>query len=86
MTKTELQYILNLYQDAENVVRHLDIDFGICLWNSKKENFYNKYNLIIRKLFEQIYSIEICDLIESYLFDNINMTFDELYNIINSYE
>lgn len=85
MTKKQTLYkILNIYQDAEDTIRHLDKEFGICLYDSNTESFYHKYNYIIRKLFEQLYGNEKADLIESYVFDDTNMTFDQLYNILEN--
>lgn len=85
MTKKQTLYkILSTYQGAEDIVRHLDKEFGICLYDSNVESFYHKYNYIIRKLFEQLYGDEKADLIESYVFDNNNMTFEELYYILEN--
>lgn len=83
MTKLELEKILNLYQDTENTIRYLDNKFGICLFHSNQNNFYNNYNLLIRKLLEQIFTLEQVDLIEYYIFNENNLTFDELYKKLN---
>lgn len=85
MTKKQTLYkILNTYQDAEDIIRHLDKEFGIRLYDSNTESFYHKYNYIIRKLFEQLYGDDKADLIESYIFDDNNMTFDQLYNMLEN--
>lgn len=85
MTKKQTLYkILNTYQDAEDIIRHLDKEFGICLYDSNMGSFYHKYNYIIRKLFEQLYGSDKADLIESYVFDDTNMTFDQLYNMLEN--
>lgn len=85
MTKETLNNIIEKYKDAENQITELDGEFGICLWNATKENFYNKYNYIIFKLFEEIYGIEKEQLLEEYIFEQIDqMTFDELYNYLEN--
>lgn len=84
MTKEELKKILDSYQAAETEVMKLDSEFGICLYNSRDENFYNRYNYVIRKLFEEIYGSEKTDLIESYIFDEIDLSFDNLFKMLNN--
>lgn len=81
ITKEELKKILDSYQAAE--VMKLDSEFGICLYNSRDENFYNRYNYVIRKLFEEIYGSEKTDFIESYAFDEIDLSFDNLFKMLN---
>lgn len=84
MNKEKLKEILNLYKSTENSITKLNDEFGICLWNAKNNNFYNNYNFIIHKLFIEIFSEDKVNLIESYLFDETDMSFDELYNLINN--
>lgn len=84
INKEQLRTLLIRYQLAENQVRQLDTDFGICVYNSHESNFYNELNIIIRKLLESIYGEEKTDLIESFVFEETNMTFDELYNILEN--
>ena len=86
MKKQELKIILDTYREAENQVRLLDMDFGICLYNSNKESFYHDYNYIIRKLFEQIFTNDQCDLIETFLFEECDLTFEELCDRLEIYE
>ena len=86
MKKQELKTILDTYREAENQVRLLDMDFGICLYNSNKESFYHNYNYIIRKLFEQIFTNEQCDLIETFLFEECDLTFEGLCDRLEIYE
>lgn len=84
MTREELCKIIEKYKEAEAQISELDSKYGVCVWNSRKENFYNKYNYIIFKLFEEIYGLEKEQLLEEYMIDQIeNLTFDELYNYLN---
>lgn len=84
MNKDELKNIIEKYIEAENDVSKLDDGFGICIWNSKKENFYNKYNYIIFKLLENIYTPEKKELLEEYIFNQVEMTFDDLYDYLEN--
>jgi len=87
MTKNELQNIIELYKKAESQVQDLDSAFGVNIWNSTNENFYNIYNKIIFKLFESIYGLEKEQLLEEYIFEQIsNFTFEDLYNYLENYE
>lgn len=84
MTREELCKIIEKYKEAEAQISELDSKYGVSVWNSRKENFYNKYNYIIFKLFEEIYGLEKEQLLEEYMIDQIeNLTFDELYNYLN---
>ena len=85
MVKEELHKIVEKYKEAENQVYEMDSKYGVCIWNSRSENFYNKYNYIIFKLLEEIYGIEKEQLIEEYIFEQtVGMTFDELYNYLEN--
>lgn len=85
MIKEELHRIVEKYKEAENQVSEMDSKYGVCIWNSKSENFYNKYNYIIFKLLEEIYGIEKEQLLEEYIFEQTaEMTFDELYNYLEN--
>lgn len=84
MDKGELKNIIEKYREVEDDVSKLDNEFGICIWNSKKENFYNKYNYIIFKLLENIYTPEKKELLEEYIFDQVEMSFDDLYNYLEN--
>lgn len=84
MSKDELKNIIEKYREVEDDISKLDDKFGICIWNSKKENFYNKYNYIIFKLLENIYTPEKRELLEEYIFDQVEMTFDDLYNYLEN--
>ena len=44
MDKSTLKTIVDKYKEAERQVDQLD-ELGVCIWNSKKENFYNKWEL-----------------------------------------
>lgn len=84
ITKNEFKKILDSYQAAENQVMQLDREFGITLYNSLDENFYNRYNYVIRKLFENLFGDIKADLIESYIFDETDLTFDKLWELITN--
>lgn len=84
ITKNEFKKILDSYQTAENQVMQLDSEFGITLYNSSDENFYNRYNYVIRKLFENLFGDIKADLIESYIFDETDLTFDKLWELITN--
>lgn len=86
MTKDKLKLIIDKYVEAERQVSMMDHDYGITIWNSKRENFYNKYNFIIFKLFEDIFGTKGKDLLEDYIFEQIEMDFDELCNALEIYE
>lgn len=82
MKKDELKNLVERYKFAEQQISKLDHEFGICLWTSRYPNFYNEYNYIISKLFQEIYK-DKSDVLEEYLFDQTSMTFDELYDYLN---
>lgn len=83
MNQTKLKKIIDKYRAAEDEIIKLDSTFGICLYNSKNENFYNKYNFIIHKLFEAFFGFENTELLEDYIFENTDITFEELCKILN---
>lgn len=83
MTKEHLKKLIEKYQSAEKQISDLDMNYGICLWNSGKENFYNAYNYIIFDLLSQVYGEQKKQLIEDFMFQQTDMTFDELYDAIN---
>lgn len=86
MNKENLKKIFDKYQSAESDILELDKRFGISVFNSKNENFYNKYNYIIFKLFEYIFGNDGRELIENYIFDELDMPFEELYKNLKIYE
>ena len=55
MNKSTLKTIVDKYKEAERQVDQLD-ELGVCIWNPKKENFYNKYQYIIFGLFNEVYT------------------------------
>ena len=83
MTKEHLKKLIDKYQFAEKQISDLDMNYGICLWNSSRENFYNAYNYIIFDLFGQLYGEQNKQLLEDFIFQQTDMTFDELYEAIN---
>lgn len=84
ITKEEFKKILDSYQAAENQVMQLDSEFGIILYNSPDENFYNRYNYVIRKLFENLFGDIKADLIEEFVFDETELTFDKLWELLTN--
>jgi hypothetical protein len=85
MTKETLTHIIEKYKEAEEQVCEIDDKYGIRIWNSARENFYNKYNYIIFKLFEELYGTNKTELLEEYIFEQISeMTFDELYDYLEN--
>lgn len=84
MIKEKLQKIVDKYKEAERQVDQLD-ELGVCICNSKKENFYNKYNYIIFELFNEIYGSEKGSLVEDYIMDETTLTFDEFYDYLENH-
>jgi hypothetical protein len=85
MTKKELKILLDKCVESHNDVMNLNKTFGINMFMSTKENFYNKYNYVIYKLFEHIFGDFGRELIEEYVFDD-GITFVELCEKLNIYE
>lgn len=83
MNKAKLKKLIDKYRAAEDEIIRLDSVFGICLYNSKSENFYNKYNFVIHKLFEALFGFENTEILEDYIFEASDITFDELCKILN---
>lgn len=86
MTKKELENLICKYNSAESDIIDMNARFGICIYNSEDENFYNKYNYVIFKLFEHMFGDEGRDLIEEYLFEVTDLAFDELCEKLKIYE
>lgn len=83
MTKKELEKHIKLYKDTENAIFELDKQFGINIWDSAKPNFYNNFNLIIHNLLVNIFDDKKVELLEEYIFEQNNLSFDELCNKLN---
>ena len=83
MLKENLKKILDCYKKAEKSVTKLDEDYGIRIWDAKNANFYNQYNYIIFSLFQELFGEENRYLIEDYLFEQKDISFDDLYKILN---
>lgn len=86
MTKKELENLIIKYNSAESDIIDMNARFGICVYNSEDENFYNKYNYVIFKLFKHFFGENGRELIEDYIFKETDMTFDELCEKLNVYE
>lgn len=83
MTKKELENHIKLYRETQNMVLDLDREFGVCVWDSQKSNFYNNLCLIIHDLLVSIFGDKKVDLLEEYIFEQNDMSFDELCNLLN---
>jgi len=82
MTRSELQKHIDLYKKTENIISELDEKYGINFWDSATPNFYNNYNLLIHNLLVNIFGEANTCTIEEYVFDQLNISFDELCNIL----
>jgi hypothetical protein len=82
MTRDELQKHIELYRNTEDIVFELDEKYGINIWNSKNPNIYNSYNLLIHNLLVEIFGEDNTELIESYIFEETNLTFEQLCEIL----
>jgi hypothetical protein len=83
MTRDELKQHIALYKKTENDVFELENKFGIRIWDSKEPNFYNNYNLIIHRLLADIFGETKSELIEDYIFEQVDISFDELCEYLN---
>ena len=83
MTKKELENHITRYRNVENVIYELDNKYGINFFNAKFSNFYNEYNYIIHSLLVSIFGNEKTDTIEEFIFEQNNVTFDELCKYLN---
>lgn len=86
MTKQQLKDIIDKYQTADDEVSQLDRLYGICIYNAYSENFFNKYNWIIFKLLEYQFGAKNIEMIENYIFKQVDMTFDELCEALEVYD
>lgn len=83
MTRDELKQHIALYKKTEDEVFELENKFGIRIWDSKEPNFYNNYNLMIHRLLADIFGEVKSELIEDYIFEQVNISFDELCEYLN---
>lgn len=83
MTRDELEKHIKLYKNTEDTVFELDEKYGINIWGSLNPNIYNNYNLLIHNLLVDIFGDEKTDLIESYIFEEIDITFEQLCEKLN---
>lgn len=82
MTRDELYKHIELYKKTEQIIFELSEKYGIEVWNSKCPNFYNNYNLLIHNLLVSIFGENNTNLIEEYIFEQTDMSFDELCKIL----
>jgi len=83
MTRDELEKHIKLYKNTEDTVFELDEKYGINIWGSPNPNIYNNYNLLIHNLLVDIFGDEKTDLIESYIFEEMDITFEQLCEKLN---
>lgn len=83
MTRDELQKHINLYRNTEYLVLELKNKYGIDIQNSSTPNIYNNYNLLIHNLLVSIFGDLNVDLIEEYIFNQIDISFEELCKKLN---
>ena len=83
MTRDELQKHIKLYKATEDTVLELDKKYGRNIWESSSPNIYNNYNLLIHNLLVDIFGDEKTDLIESYIFEQLTITFEQLCEKLN---
>ena len=86
MKKIELKKFIDLYTSTENDISELNSKYGICIWDSKNPNFYNNYNLIIHNLLLDIFGEKKVEILEDFIFNQTNLTFDQLWEILNKDE
>ena len=82
MNREQLKKHIELYKQTERSVLELDTKFGINIWDSKRPNFYNNYNLLIHNLLVNIFGDQNVDLLEEYIFEQSYITFDELCKVL----
>jgi hypothetical protein len=83
INKAQLRQILNKYEEIEKELSHLSVHHGMDFRDGSEmaENFYNKLNWIIFKLFEYSFGDEGREAIEEYLFDS-TINFVQLCDIL----
>lgn len=86
MNKNQFKKLLDKIIQAENEVSQLVEEHHINYKDAPKENFYNLYNYVIFKFIGVLYGEYGRELIESFLFENTDMTFDELCEKLEIYE
>ena len=83
MTRDELRKHIDLYRNTEYLVTELNTKYGINIQDSTNPNFYNNYNLIIHNLLVSIFGDLNVDLLEEYIFEQIDISFEELCQRLN---
>ena len=83
MNKQKFKDLIQLYINTENIIKELDTKYGIRIWDSKNPNFYNNYHLMIHNLFVEIFGGLNTDVLEDYLWEQTDISFDKLCDILN---
>lgn len=83
MNKKQFKDILEQYIKAEQEVYSLDYDHGIIIYDTDVNNFYHAFRNIIFTLFEAVFGQDGRGQIEYYLFQENDMSFDELCKKLN---
>jgi len=76
MTKENFKKILDRYKKADETVNKLNA-LGVDIW-SKEGSIYDDFNYIIFKLMGEVFGECNNEIIEDFLFNQTNITFDEL--------
>lgn len=84
MNKQEFAELLSNYLEAEEAIEKLN-ELGVDIWSAEK-TFYHNYNYIIFKLLSYHFGEENKELIECFLFGEIEISFEELCERIDIYE
>lgn len=82
MNRDALKKHIELYRKTEDIIRVLDSDYGINIWDSTRPNFYNNYNLLIHNLLVEIFGETKVETLEDYLFEQTDISFDKLCEIL----
>lgn len=82
MNRDALKKHIELYKKTEDIIRALDSDYGINIWDSTRPNFYNNYNLLIHNLLVEIFGETKVETLEDYLFEQTDISFDKLCEIL----
>ena len=76
MTKENLEKFISIYRETENSI---PIEYKI----SNSINIYNKYNYLIHMLLVELFGEKNTDILEHYIFEQIKLSSETLYNMLN---
>jgi len=81
ITKEQFKNLIDRYVQGNNKVAKI-ATLGIDIWSAEK-SFYNDYNYVIFRLFAYLFGEKNGQMIEEYIFEQINIPFDELWEIVS---